>query len=48
MARSVHKLADTELSHQIEDDLNKELKLQAGPIAQSTIVPGSAESRQVQ
>lgn len=48
MARSVHKLADTELPHQIEEDLNKELKLQAGPIAQSTIVPGSAESRQVQ
>ena len=48
MARSVHKLADTELPHKSEDDLNKEPKLQAGPIAQSTIVPGSAESRQVQ
>ena len=48
MARSVHKLADIELPPQIEDDLNKELKLQAGPVTQSTLVPGSAESRQVQ
>ena len=48
MARSVHKLADTELPHQIADDLNKELNLQPGPTTQSNIVPGSAESRQVQ
>ena len=47
MARSVHKLADIEVPHQIIDDLNKELTLQPGPIAQPTTVPGSAESRQV-
>ena len=48
MARSVHKLAVTELPHQIADDLNKELNLQPGPTTQSNTVPGSAESRQVQ
>lgn len=48
MARSVHKLADTDLSQQLVDDLKPEAKVVTGPTAQLTIIPGSAESRQVQ